>query len=105
MRFRDVWRKGLLSGDALYLDLKRMEMAYHDNNKRELMRPEVDATNYVKFNELTKHVSLRQLNPLASWRSKPPALAKSAWPNGCSTSTRQAITCAGLRAPVFRSPR
>ena len=28
-----------------------MEMAYHDNNKREL--------------ELTKHVSLRQLNPVA----------------------------------------
>jgi hypothetical protein len=47
----DGGRKGLLSGEALYLDVKRMEMAYHDNNKREL--------------ELTKHVSLRQLNPLA----------------------------------------
>ena len=32
----DGGRKGLLSGEALYLDLKRMEMAYHDNNKREL---------------------------------------------------------------------
>ena len=47
----DGGRKGLLSGEALYLDLKRMEMAYHDNNKREL--------------ELTRHVSLRQLDPLA----------------------------------------
>jgi hypothetical protein len=47
----DGGRKGLLSGEALHLDLKRMEMAYHDNNKREL--------------ELTRHVSVRQLNPLA----------------------------------------
>ncbi|KKO19787.1 MAG: hypothetical protein L3J18_05390 [Candidatus Brocadia sp.] len=47
----DAGRKGLLSGEALYLDVKRMEMAYHENNKREY--------------EITKHVSLRQLNPLA----------------------------------------
>lgn len=47
----DGGRKGLLSGEALYLDIKRMEMAYHENNKREL--------------ELTKHVSLRQLDPVA----------------------------------------
>jgi hypothetical protein len=47
----DGGRKGLLSGEALYLDVKRMEMAYHENNKREF--------------ELTKHISLRQLNPLA----------------------------------------
>jgi hypothetical protein len=47
----DGGRKGLLSGEALQLDVKRMEMAYHDTNKREL--------------ELTRHVSLRQLNPLA----------------------------------------
>jgi hypothetical protein len=47
----DGGRKGLLSGEALYLDLKRMEMAYHENNKREY--------------ELTKHVSLLQMSPLA----------------------------------------
>ena len=47
----DGGRKGLLSGEALHLDIKRMEMAYYDNNKREL--------------ELTRHVSLRQLDPLA----------------------------------------
>jgi Tc toxin complex TcA C-terminal TcB-binding domain len=47
----DGGRKGLLSGEALHLDVKRMEMAYLDSNKREL--------------ELTRHVSLRQLDPLA----------------------------------------
>ncbi|MBX9895652.1 MAG: hypothetical protein K2Y09_10810 [Nitrosomonas sp.] len=47
----DAGRKGLLSGEALYRDVKRMEMAYHDSNKREL--------------ELTKSISLRQLNPVA----------------------------------------
>src|SRR5438034_1094028 len=47
----DGGRKGLLSGEALYLDVKRMEMAYYDFNKREL--------------ELTRHVSLRQLDPVA----------------------------------------
>jgi hypothetical protein len=47
----DGGRKGLLAGEALHLDVKRMEMAYHEQNKREL--------------EITRHVSLRQLNPLA----------------------------------------
>lgn len=47
----DGGRKGLLSGEALYLDVKRMEMAYHEHNLREY--------------ELTKHVSLRQLSPIA----------------------------------------
>jgi hypothetical protein len=47
----DSGRKGLLSGEGLYLDLKRMELAYHEHNKREY--------------ELVKHISLRQLNPTA----------------------------------------
>ncbi len=47
----DGGRKGLLSGEALYLDVKRMEMAYHEHNLREY--------------ELTKHVSLLQVDPLA----------------------------------------
>jgi len=47
----DSGRKGLLSGETLYLDLKRMEMAYHEHNKREY--------------EMTKHISLQQLNPNA----------------------------------------
>lgn len=47
----DGGRKGLLSGEALYLDVKRMEIAYHEHNLREY--------------ELTKHVSLLQVDPLA----------------------------------------
>jgi hypothetical protein len=47
----DSGHQGLLSGEALYLDIKRMELAYYDNDKREI--------------ELTRHVSLRQLDPLA----------------------------------------
>ena len=44
-------KEGLLAGERLYLDVKRMEMAYHEQNRREY--------------ELTKHVSLLQLDPLA----------------------------------------
>jgi hypothetical protein len=44
-------KEGLLAGEKLFLDIKRMEMAYHDLNQREY--------------ELTKHVSLLQVNPLA----------------------------------------
>jgi hypothetical protein len=47
----DGGRKGLLAGEALHLDVKRLECAYHDNNKREL--------------ELTTHISVRQLDPMA----------------------------------------
>jgi hypothetical protein len=44
-------KEGLLAGEKLYLDIKRMEMAYHELNQREY--------------ELTRHVSLLQLNPMA----------------------------------------
>ncbi len=44
-------KEGLLAGEKLLLDLKRMEMAYHEKNRREY--------------EITKHVSLRRLNPVA----------------------------------------
>jgi hypothetical protein len=50
----DYWnslRSGLLAGDRLALDLKRLEVAYLDRNRREL--------------EITKHISLLQLDPLA----------------------------------------
>jgi hypothetical protein len=43
--------EGLLAGEKMLYDVKRMEMAYHDLNVREY--------------ELTKHVSLLQLAPLA----------------------------------------
>jgi hypothetical protein len=44
-------KEGLLAGEKLYLDIKRMEMAYHDLNVREY--------------ELTKHASLLQVDPRA----------------------------------------
>lgn len=47
-------KEGLLAGERLYLDLKRMEMAYHELNQREY--------------ELTRHVSLLQVDPLALLR-------------------------------------
>ncbi|MEQ4720638.1 hypothetical protein [Nonomuraea sp. B19D2] len=52
----DGGRKGLLAGEALYLDVKRMELVYHDHNRREY--------------ELTTHVSLAQLDPLDLLRLK-----------------------------------
>ena len=47
----DSLRKGLLAGESLYTDLKRLEMAYLDQNKREY--------------EITKYISLVLLNPIA----------------------------------------
>lgn len=47
----DSQKKGLLSGDRLMQDLRRLESAYLDRNRRE--------------HELTKHISLVQLNPIA----------------------------------------
>ncbi|BFU96283.1 MAG: protein of unknown function [Nitrospira sp.] len=47
----DTLKKGLLSGERLGQDLRRMDAAYLDRNKREY--------------EITKHVSLLQLDPLA----------------------------------------
>jgi Tc toxin complex TcA C-terminal TcB-binding domain len=44
-------KEGLLAGEKLYFDIKRMEFAYHELNQREY--------------ELTKHVSLLQVDPLA----------------------------------------
>lgn len=43
-------REGLLAGERLYQDIKRMELAYQDRNAREY--------------ELTTHVSLRTLDPV-----------------------------------------
>ena len=47
----DSLNKGLVVGERLYFDLKRMEAAYLDKNKREY--------------EITRHVSLMQLDPVA----------------------------------------
>jgi hypothetical protein len=47
----DSLKKGLLAGEQLGYDIKKMEMAYYEQNKREL--------------ELTKHISLSQIDPVA----------------------------------------
>ncbi|PIE18637.1 MAG: toxin [Proteobacteria bacterium] len=50
----DGLKKGLLAGERLHHDLKRMEVAYLDDHRREY--------------ELTRHVSLRKLDPIALLR-------------------------------------
>ena len=47
----DSLYKGLLTGEKLFADLKRLEAAYYEQNRREY--------------ELTKHISLAQLDPTA----------------------------------------
>ncbi len=47
----DSLRKGLMSGERLYLSLKQLERAYHDQNKRDY--------------EITKNISLMLNDPLA----------------------------------------
>ena len=49
-------RKGLLAGETLALDLKRLEMAYLEQNRREY--------------ELARHVSLARLDPIALLKLK-----------------------------------
>ena len=47
----DSLKKGLLSGEKLFFDLKRLETTYYEQNRREY--------------ELTKHISLSQIDPIA----------------------------------------
>jgi len=47
----DSLKKGLLAGEKLHYDLKRMDLAYLDQNKREY--------------EITRHISLTLLDPIA----------------------------------------
>jgi Tc toxin complex TcA C-terminal TcB-binding domain/Neuraminidase-like domain len=47
----DCLKKGLLAGELLQYDLRRLEMAYLDQNRRDY--------------EITKHVSLAQLDPVS----------------------------------------
>lgn len=52
----DAGREGLLAGESLGVDLRRLELAYLEANRREY--------------ELTKHVSLARLDPMALLRLK-----------------------------------
>jgi hypothetical protein len=47
----DATRKGLLSGEQLHFDLRRMDTAYLENHRRE--------------HEMTRHISLQQIDPVA----------------------------------------
>ena len=47
----DSLKKGLMAGERLQLDLRRMETAYREANRREY--------------ELTRHISLAQVDPAA----------------------------------------
>ncbi len=49
--FWDSTKEGLMAGDKLHLALRQLESSYINNNKREM--------------ELTKHISLKMLNPEA----------------------------------------
>jgi hypothetical protein len=91
----DGGRKGLLCGEALYLDVKRMEFAYHDNNKREL--------------ELTKHVSLRQLDPVALLKLKATGTCQVTVPEwlydlGCPGHYMRRIRRVGVSIPSVVGP-
>ena len=76
-------REGLFAGEKLYLDLKRMELAYHELNQREY--------------ELTKHVSLLQFAPEALVALRATGKCHSWCRRRCSTSTGQATTSDGSR--------
>ena len=52
----DGARKGLLAGETLSLDLKRLELAYLEQNRREY--------------EITRHVSLKRLDPISLLKLK-----------------------------------
>ena len=62
----DSLKKGLLSGEKLQYDLRRLETAYLEQNRREF--------------ELTKHVSLALLDPLALVKLRETAAASSDLP-------------------------
>jgi len=52
----DSLKKGLLAGEKLATDIRRMETAYYDMNQREL--------------EITKHISIAQVEPMELLRLK-----------------------------------
>jgi peptidoglycan hydrolase-like protein with peptidoglycan-binding domain len=62
----DSQRKGLMAGEQLALQLRQMERAYHEANKREY--------------EITKHVSLLSLDPMALIHLKEEGMAQFALP-------------------------
>lgn len=88
-------KEGLLAGENLYLDIKRMEMAYHDLHRREY--------------ELTKHVSLMQVDPLAMIRLRETgsctvALPESLFDMDCPGHYFRRIKSVALSIPCVSGP-
>ena len=88
-------KEGLLAGEKLYLDIKRMEMAYHDLNQREY--------------ELTKHVSLQQVNPVALLQLRTTgrcvvALPEELFDLDCPGHYFRRIKSVGLSVPCVTGP-
>jgi Tc toxin complex TcA C-terminal TcB-binding domain len=84
--FFDYWdsmQKGLTAGDRLFCDLKRMDMAYLDQDLREY--------------EVSRSISLAQLDPVALIQLRQSGPASSRFPRPFSTSTSQATTCGASR--------
>ncbi|MEO1260395.1 MAG: insecticidal toxin protein [Bacteroidota bacterium] len=89
-------QEGLYAGEKLGLDIKRMEMAYLDMNAREL--------------ELTKHISLMQLNPMALFQLRMTGSCKVSIPEeifdmgGCEGHYFRRIRSVGISIPCVAGP-
>lgn len=91
----DSLKKGLLAGEQLCLDLKRMETAYFEKNKRSY--------------EITKHISLLQLDPLAILSLKSTGNCNVTIPEwlydlDCPGHFKRRIKTVGLSIPCVAGP-
>ncbi len=91
----DSLKKGLLCGEKLYLDLKRMDSSYLEQNKREY--------------ELTKHVSLLALDPIALIQLKETGTCSVSLPEAlfdldCSGHYLRRLKSVGLTIPCVTGP-
>ena len=74
----------------IHLDIKHMEMAYHDDDKRK--------------RELTRHVCMHSSIRSRCWRPRSPAPARSRFRSGSSIGIVPAITCTASRTSVCPCP-
>jgi hypothetical protein len=87
----DASRDGLFAADNLFLDLKRLEQMYLDSNKSDF--------------EITKTVSLRQINPTALMKLRLTGKADFSVSEFHTTWIFQATTCAAYAASQCRCLR
>ena len=87
----DSLKKGLLAGERLQYDLRRLETAYLEQNRREF--------------ELTKHVSLAMLDPLALVQLRETGRCFFSCRRRCSTSTIPDTTSGGSSRSACRFRR